>query len=276
MLKSITYKTILKALRLFWNITGKRKITVFNREHFFTANTVFPSYWKLRLPRKELTADIVRYSDFVQFHAVVNYISGLKSEPVVIEAGAHHGAYAIVIGKMIQELNGKVIAIEPNPYSYNILIKNIQLNNLGNTVFPENIALLDRPCKVNISLEGVQSQVVPVRSSADCIVDAITLNEIVDKYKIANVDLLIIDVEGGELPVLKGFPWQSVSVGKLFCELHPYAWKDFGYSEKDVSDFLNMYDYRCVDMYLKEHSEFKSAAYIGPTLLYKYSSVQKQ
>lgn len=266
MLKSLIYKTGLNALRLFWHIRGKRKVTVFNKECYFAANTVFPSYRKLKLPRKEHTSDIVRYCDFVQFHAVIDYISKLKTKPVVIDAGAHHGAYAIVIGKKIQELNGKVIAIEPNPHSYEVLVRNIRFNHLEHTVFPENIAVLDSPCKTNISLEGFQSKITPNQTGPDCIVEGFALSQIIDKYKIARVDLLIIDVEGAELPVLRGFPWQSVPAGRIFCELHPYAWKNFNYRSEDMRKFLIEHNFDCFDMYFHKHINFDTNAYIGPTI----------
>jgi hypothetical protein len=80
---------------------------------------------------------------------------------------------------------------------------------------------------------------------------------------------MLIDVEGAELSVLKGHPWQSVPAEKIFCELHPYAWKQFGYTNVDMQDFLSEHNFRCFDMYLQEHKIFTSEAYIGPTLLLK-------
>ena len=83
------------------------------------------------------------------------------------------------------------------------------------------------------------------------------------------MDLLIIDVEGAELPVLRGFAWQSASVDRIFCEMHPYAWKDFAYSNEDMRQFLMSHGYRCFDMYFREHKIFDSDAYVGPTFLCK-------
>jgi len=55
-------------------------------------------------------------------------------------------------------------------------------------------------------------------------------------------------------------------VDKIFCEMHPYAWKDFGYTEVDVSYFLAKHGYRCFDTYLNEHKTFENNKYIGPTI----------
>ena len=62
---------------------------------------------------------------------------------------------------------------------------------------------------------------------------------------------------------------QSASVDKLFCEFHPYAWKDFGYNKEDMRQFLALHGYRCFDMYFKEHKVFDNNVYIGLTYFYK-------
>lgn len=272
-IKSIIYKAAIKFLRVFWSLSGGRRITAFGHNLRVTPQTVFPSYRKLKLPKGGCQSEIVRYADYVQMHAICNFVSGLPNQPVIIDVGAHHGAYAIVIGQIVRHLNGKVIAVEPNPESYKILCNNVQLNGLEDVVICEQVAVSDRPGSMNILLDDSQSQVTSQKTNFSVPVEAVTMKWLLDKHKICSVDLLIIDVEGAELLVLKGFPWQSVSVEKIFCELHPYAWKDFGCSGKDMSDFLNMYDYRCIDMYLKEYIEFENAAYIGPTLLFKKSFV---
>ena len=99
------------------------------------------------------------------------------------------------------------------------------------------------------------------------LVDVTTMEQLLKKHAINYMDLLIIDVEGAELLVLRGFPWRLVNVGKIFCELHPYAWKDFGYSGVEMSNFLSEHNYRCFDMFLQEHKVFDKEAYIGPTFL---------
>jgi hypothetical protein len=92
------------------------------------------------------------------------------------------------------------------------------------------------------------------------------MESLLKKNDTNHVHVLIIDVEGAELSVLRGFPWKKVKVDKIFCELHPYVWKKFGYTGADVSYFLAGHGYRCFDMYFKEHTTFESDAYIGPTL----------
>ena len=153
-LKSILYKTGIDVLRLFWRLQGRRIIKAFNEEYSVTPDTIFPNYRKFRLPKKGCLSEIVRYTDYVQLHSVVNYVSQLKDQPTVIDIGAHHGAYAVILGKIVQKMGGRVIAVEPNPQSFEVLKNNIRLNRLENTVICVQIAIADKDGKMNLAVRA--------------------------------------------------------------------------------------------------------------------------
>jgi len=265
-MKSILYRSGMQILQFFWYLKGGRKITVFGKSIHVSPYTIFPNHRRLKLPKGGCTSEIVRYTDFVQMHATCNYVSQLQAQPVIIDIGAHHGAYAIVIGKLVERWGGKVIAIEPNPLSWAVLVENIRLNGLENIVTCEQIAISDKSGYMNVELLDSESRLSSVQSHRSCTVKVMTLEEVLKKYAINHVDLMIIDVEGAELPVLRSFPWQSVGIQRIFCELHPYAWRSFYYTGEDMKQFLSEHNYRCFDMYLREHKTFTDEAYLGPTL----------
>ncbi len=248
----------------YWQARGSRPVNVFGMNFRLSPNSIFPSYRKIRLPQGDYASDIVKYGDFVQMHSLCKYISELGDTPLIIDVGAHHGAYAIVLGKAAQQRGGRVIAVEPNLESFTMLIENVRLNNLENTVICEQNAVLDKPGLSRINFQGSQTRISTKLTG--CKVDVTTLEKLMIKHEIGNVNLLLIDVEGAELPVLRGFPWQTEKPGKIFCELHPYAWKNFGYSGEDLRLFLKEHQYRCFDMYLKEHKIFDKESYIGPCI----------
>ena len=266
-LKRIIYKTGINCFRMFWRLRGRRTIKAFDKEYHVTANTVFPHYRKFRLPPKGCQSEIVRYTDYVQLHALVNYVEQLNDSPTIIDIGAHHGSHSIILGKILQSKQGKVIAVEPNPESFHVLTQNIRLNNLEDTVICEQVAVADKKARMNIDLSGGQSKLTLIQTKHTLSVEVTTLEELLNKYNVRHMDLLLIDVEGAELLLLRGFPWGSVTVGNIFCELHPYAWSDFGCTGDDMKKFLEYFGYRCFDMYLKEHTAFNDNKYIGPTLL---------
>ena len=123
-IKRLTYRVSMSLIRLYWNIFG-RKVSVFNSLMEISPETIFPSYWNLRLPTGGVRSKIVRYGDFVQMHSMVAYVEQLQRPAVIIDVGAHHGAYAIVLGKILAKNNiqSKIIAVEPNPASFAVLEK---------------------------------------------------------------------------------------------------------------------------------------------------------
>lgn len=266
-IKRFIYRTCVALLRLYWGAVG-RKASVFGQSINLLPKTVFPSFWNLRLPTGDAHSQIVRYGDFVQMHSMVTYVAQLKHPAVIIDVGAHHGAYAIVLGKILQKMGvgGKIIAVEPNPHSFSVLEKNVRLNGLEDTVYCERVAVSDQAGTMNISINDVQSRISNQATSGSVPADVVTLSMLMEKYKIDHVDVLQIDVEGAELLVLKGFPWETKKVGKIYCELHPYAWPDFGYGGSEFRNYLIDRNFRCFDMYLHEHFDFTDTGYIGPTL----------
>jgi FkbM family methyltransferase len=266
-LKRFAYKTLSAALRTYWSLTGGRRITAMGESLKVTAGTSFPSHRRLRLPKGTCDSEIVRYAGFVQMHACCRYCAGLPHPPTVVDVGAHHGAYAVVLGKIAQRMDGRVIAVEPNPHSFRTLERNVRLNGLSGTVHIEPIAVTEQASLVPLTLEGSESWVGNGGSAATVDVKGEPLSHLLERHAIAQVDLLIIDVEGAELSVLRSFPWSTAALGKVLCELHPNEWHKFGYGPQDFRDFLKTRDFRCVDMYLQEYEDVPSGRYIGPCCL---------
>jgi len=266
-LKRVVYQAAVGLARLWWRVRGGRHLTVFGLKMVVTPETVFPHYRKFPLPKGGCTSEIVRYVDYVQLHSVMMYLEELRTAPTIVEVGAHHGAHAVLLGKKARELGGMVVAVEPNSQAYAVLKRNINLNGLDSTVACEEVAILDKPGQHQLVMQGDQSHIALGSSAEGCRVGCVTLEALLSKHGVKGVDLLMIDTEGAEMLVLKGFPWGSVRIGRIYCELHPYAWERFGYGASDFERFLVDHELGCYDMYLREHSRFEGGAYIGPTLL---------
>ncbi len=247
---------------------GGRRVRAMGQEMLLDPATVFPSHRRLRLPKGGARSEIVRYADFVQMHSCCQYCEALPHPPVVVDVGAHHGAYAVVLGKIAQRRGGgKVIAIEPNPGSVEVLARNVALNGLEATVAIEQAAITEAPSTVRLALLGSESFVCE-RGQANTIeVKGEPLSDVLRRHGVSHVDLLIVDVEGAELPVLRSFPWESVTLGRVFCELHPNEWAHFGYTPAHFAAFLRDHDFRCVDMYFQEYDEVPTERHIGPCCL---------
>ncbi|HLF53771.1 MAG TPA: FkbM family methyltransferase [Candidatus Nanoarchaeia archaeon] len=114
---------------------------------------------------------------------------------VFIDVGAHYGSMSIQVGK--QMLNhGKIIAIEPEPSYYNMLLKNIKLNRLNNIVAIQN-ACSNKKGKIDITWYLLGRKKTKK-------IETVTIDEIVKKFKLKIVDIIKIDVEGMEDLVIEG------------------------------------------------------------------------
>jgi len=267
-LKRLVYRVCLRVLRTAWSLRGGRRVVLMGRRFTFAPATVLPTHRHMRLPREGAKSHIVRYTDFVQMHACCRYIESLVEPPTIVDVGAFHGAYAIVLGKMVQEKGGRVIAVEPNPSARQTLEWNVQANGLRDTVVVEPVACSEIDGTSAFSLFADQSQLGSAASGERIEVPVRRLQTLLHRYSASRVDLMIIDVEGAELPVLRGFPWGQVSVGQIFCELHPNEWRHFGYEPEDFVAFLRDRRLRCVDMYFQDYTEtIPTDGYIGPCWL---------
>lgn len=263
----------------FWRILGGQNIKVFGTECVFTPDSSIFEYQNVRVSKNHLLDDIVPYTDYVQLRAVIREAELLDNNPVVIDIGAYHGVYAIVLGKIIQKKGGKLIAVEPHPLQFEILKKNVYLNGLENTVFCEQVAVADSERTAFLRLAGNQSVLNDTKNENNVEITVTTIGHLLTKHNIKSVDLMMIDVEGAELAVLQGVPWDTISNPKIFCEMHPYVWKDFNYTGKDIGRYIEGIGYQCLDMYFQEHNDFpESLYYIGPTLLFrrKYSTARME
>ncbi|MFL6404145.1 MAG: FkbM family methyltransferase [Nitrososphaeraceae archaeon] len=135
-----------------------------------------------------------------------------KEGDIVVDVGAHVGRYTIIASKMVGP-RGKVIAIEAHPGTYEILKKNISLNNLNNVV-ALNYAVHSRKTVVKLyepeQEEGhtIRNTIMTDRTMSNnqnyIEVKADTLDSLLAGNGIKEVNWIKIDVEGAEYEVLIG------------------------------------------------------------------------
>lgn len=126
-----------------------------------------------------------------------------------IDVGANIGYFTLLMANRVGP-QGKVIAFEPLIENFSILRENIKLNGHLNVVV-ENLALMSRTGRIELrsATPGAITWVASVRVDQNSAVEsesveAISLDEYVEKKGIAKVDFLKIDVEGAEESVLDG------------------------------------------------------------------------
>ncbi|MGD6932916.1 MAG: FkbM family methyltransferase [Candidatus Bathyarchaeia archaeon] len=186
-------------------------------------------------------------------YELLNDFKPSKSD-VVVDAGASTGVYALKCGSMVGE-KGKVYAIEPLPLSYVVLLNNVLISKLKN-IIPINVALLNSEgyswfysCKAFPSVTSISEKHVKAargQNYKQLKVKTSTLDSIIAKYQVKNIDLLKIDVEGAELNVLAGAAeaLDRGNVDRIIIEVHEYV-----VNLKEVVAFLHDKSYKVAGIF---------------------------
>jgi FkbM family methyltransferase len=130
--------------------------------------------------------------------------SSIREDDVVLDVGAHVGAFSVMSGKKLNK--GLVISFEPNPDIYQLLKLNVYLNGLRNVV-PVNIAVADYCGKAELSVLGdpAAGYLSPDISGAETFkVQVRTIDDFCLERGIDRVAFIKIHAEGSEIAILKG------------------------------------------------------------------------
>jgi FkbM family methyltransferase len=118
----------------------------------------------------------------------------------VVEVGAHVGYFTLVAAKRCGE-RGKVVAFEPDPRNYSILLKNVQANHL-NYVDAVQAAVADQTGEFTLHLAGSSfmhslGEVASDPEAEQVRVKCVTLDDYAAKFPM-EPSLIKIDIEGAE------------------------------------------------------------------------------
>jgi FkbM family methyltransferase len=176
-----------------------------------------------------------------------------KDGGIVVDVGAHYGRYTPIAAKRIGP-KGKVIAIEADPKNFDMLNKNIKLNELLENVITLNYAASSNKSKVKLSIpekksgHTIYSSIITSRAPTEKFIEvnANTLDDILyeNGILVEEVNWIKIDVEGAELEVLKGAT-NVLSKSKdsaLLIEIHDVENGKTLY--EPIMDLLNNYNFK--------------------------------
>lgn len=174
---------------------------------------------------------------------------------VFLDVGAHHGVYSIVAAKKLGA-NGTVVAFEPSSREYRRLRLHLRMNRLK-SVRTEPLALGSAAAtrtffevtSGDTTRGGLQPPASPDRVSKTS-VDTIRLDDYVSQLQLKRVDLVKLDVEGGERDVLQGASLVLTKFRPIFiCEVLDAATIAWGYKAREImlkfqSFHFNWFDIR--------------------------------
>jgi FkbM family methyltransferase len=136
----------------------------------------------------------------------------------VIDIGAHIGGFSIFLASLARDI--KVYAYEPEPGNYALLLENIKLNRLENKIFPFNYAVSDsnRVIKLYVHNDSIgHSMFIHSPNFRLIEVSSISLDDVFRDNNITKCDLLKINAEGAEYPILLNASEQVLSHIRTIC-----------------------------------------------------------
>lgn len=120
----------------------------------------------------------------------------------VVDIGAAHGEFAIPAARRAGK--GRVIAVEPSPATYALLLENLELNEARQVVpLPFAIGAREGTAVLTLAPRGaVMNSTVATADDGGIRVPMLTLEGLFERAGITHCDFLKIDCEGGEYDIL--------------------------------------------------------------------------
>ena len=122
-----------------------------------------------------------------------------------VDVGAHIGFYTLLAARQVTA-QGRVIAIEADPRTYETLLGNLSLNRAHN-VHAVKVAVSDTvgTCSLGISHENSGRNSLLWNAPEAVEVDCRTLATVLAEANVGRIDAMKLDIEGMEFRVLKHF-----------------------------------------------------------------------
>ena len=143
-----------------------------------------------------------------------------------VDVGAHVGYHSLVAARLVGA-SGRIFAIDPQPYNCAKILTNAELNGFTNiTVVAAAVDEADgfvalknqsRQDKARLTLAGPGVN----DGALTFVVPKITLRWLIESYKLRQVNLLKVDVEGFELEVLNGAGDAMRAIENIVFEILP-------------------------------------------------------
>jgi FkbM family methyltransferase len=170
-------------------------------------------------------------------------LDALKDSKCFVDCGANLGWYTCLASKLLPD--GIVYGFEMDDLNYNLLRKNVSINNCKNVAI-YCVAVTDTSGWVSYRRasmgpnprNSLSSYVQDTEASEEISVEAISLDNFF-RDKEVMPDLIKIDVEGAETKVLKGMKEiMKNNMPKLLIEVHPSHLLKMNSSKEEVLSIL--------------------------------------
>jgi FkbM family methyltransferase len=177
----------------------------------------------------------------------------LRPGMVCFDVGANLGEVALHMARRVGPA-GEVHAFEPAPPIYERLRLHVKHNRLEDVVQAHPIALSDRTGPCTIAFPGADQDnqglgsivnLGPKSGAARATASAITLDDFVAEHGLTRLDLMKVDIQGGEPAFLRGGRRTLTELGPdLLMEISPEDLRAAGSDSRELCRVLEEYGYQ--------------------------------
>ena len=139
----------------------------------------------------------------------------------VLDCGANGGLFAAYARSQGKDMLRAYVGVEPDPDSFELLSEMVRVRGMQpiSTLFQAAVAGEDGTAKFDTSGD---SWVHRLSDRGELEVQTFSVNSLLDRAGLDEVDLLKLDIEGGEKQVLEAWPTWRDRVRCIVVELHDF------------------------------------------------------
>jgi FkbM family methyltransferase len=229
---------------------GKFRLALWAYQHLSPprapVRTRLGKHFHVELDPSEFVQSQIYYIGYYELFLARFFCKLVTPGVTLADIGAHIGQYTLLAAHR----GALVHAFEPNPKNFEQLQHNLRLNHLSQVVV-NSAAVADHvgtntfylPDESNTGSGSLQPALLA--SKRTTIVTTTTLDRYFEQVG-AGPQLIKMDIEGGELPALRGaLGVLHASRPILLLEASEVSSRAFGYSPKDLIAFVSDLNYRC-------------------------------
>ena len=208
---------------------------------------------KLILSKKGLALAVSHYGTYEELEAKIME-EKITAGSIVVDVGANIGLHTLNMARIVGN-TGQVFAFEPDPSNFEILRKNVKINNYQNIILEEK-AVGDKHGRVTLyqSDHPGNHRLFPQTKQAkgEVEVELTSLDKyFIDSNLAEKINFIKIDVEGLEFSVLNGMKniLKNNKKIKILFEFMPKNIIEVGFVPIDLLNYITSNDFKlyCID-----------------------------
>jgi len=216
----------MKAKKLFYYLNSLLKVNVFLKNKSALFNFIFDKKVTF-IFKNGLKLQIISWLDLLILKETIiddfYQLKKCKNPRLIVDIGAGLGDFSLLAAKKYSQ--AKIIAFEPHPQLFQLLRKNIIVNDTKNIIPYKKAVTSQKNIILNIGQEGTQSSFFKnINRKKTIKVIGYDLNQLL---KNNYLDFLKIDCEGGEWKIIKNLSGNNLKKIKIISlEYHRQYVKD--------------------------------------------------